>query len=215
MAVRRHAGQGPVRLAPCRSARPRCTITLAAQPTRADGTSQFYAKSARLTRPPRMHHAHAGHVSAPRALGRATSSLCASKTRPGGRGSRRGQVSEPTQWFVRDVTHWLSVCGRYCRHGQPCESPGRFRGEPAGPGIRVQARTVSVGDLERARIVLLADRLRAGWARGCAPPSDRTPPKLTQARKDEILATTLAPPPAELGLTHWSSRLLAKHLGQP
>ena len=39
------------------------------------------------------------------------------------------------------------------------------------------------------------------------------PPKLTQARTDEILATTLAPPPESLGVTHWSSRLLAKHLG--
>jgi transposase len=103
---------------------------------------------------------------------------------------------------------------------------------------RVQARTVSVRDRERARIVLLAaEGLPAGEiaARvGCSRPTvtlwraryekdgldglgdaprSGAPPKLTQARADEILATTLAPPPDELGVTHWSSRLLAKHLG--
>jgi transposase len=103
---------------------------------------------------------------------------------------------------------------------------------------RVQARTVSVRDRERARIVLLAaEGLPAAqiaaevgcsrptvtlWrqryeAEGLAGLSDAArsgaPPKLTQARKDEILATTLAPPPEELGVTHWSSRLLARHLG--
>jgi hypothetical protein len=29
----------------------------------------------------------------------------------------------------------------------------------------------------------------------------------------EIVAATLAPPPTRLGVTHWSSRLLGKHLG--
>jgi transposase len=103
---------------------------------------------------------------------------------------------------------------------------------------RVQARTVPVRDLERARIVLLAAEglpaaeiaARVGCSRptvtlwrtryekdgldglGDAPRSG-APPKLTQARKDEILAITLAPPPPELGVTHWSSRLLARHLG--
>jgi transposase len=103
---------------------------------------------------------------------------------------------------------------------------------------RVQARTVPVRDLERARIVLLAAEglpaadiaARLGCSRptvtlwrhryetdglaglGDAPRSG-APPKLTQARTDEILATTLASPPPELGITHWSSRLLARHLG--
>jgi transposase len=103
---------------------------------------------------------------------------------------------------------------------------------------RVQARTVSVRDRERARIVLLAAKglpaaqiaTEVGASRptvtlwrnryetdgldglGDAPRSG-APPKLTQARTDEILATTLAPPPEKLGVTHWSSRLLARHLG--
>jgi transposase len=103
---------------------------------------------------------------------------------------------------------------------------------------RVQARTVSVRDRERARIVLLAAKglpaeqiaAEVGVSRptvtlwrnryatdgidglGDAPRSG-APPKLSQQRKDEILATTLAPPPEQLGVTHWSSRLLARHLG--
>lgn len=93
-------------------------------------------------------------------------------------------------------------------------------------------------DRERARIVLLVAEgvpaaeiaARVGCSRptvtlwrnryathglaglGDAPRSG-APPKLTQARTDEILAATLAPPPKQLGVTHWSSRLLAKHLG--
>jgi transposase len=31
--------------------------------------------------------------------------------------------------------------------------------------------------------------------------------------RDKVLATTLAPPPKKYGVTHWSSRLLADHLG--
>jgi DNA-binding CsgD family transcriptional regulator/transposase len=48
----------------------------------------------------------------------------------------------------------------------------------------------------------LADRPRSG-----------RPQTVRRARRPEILAATLAPPPAELGVTHWSSRLLAAELG--
>src|SRR5512132_191086 len=48
----------------------------------------------------------------------------------------------------------------------------------------------------------LADRARPG-----------RPPTVRRARRPEILAATLTPPPAELGVTHWSSRLLAAELG--
>src|SRR5680860_1877895 len=103
---------------------------------------------------------------------------------------------------------------------------------------RVQARTVSVRNLERARIVLLAAQglpaVEIAARVGCSRPTvtlwrnryaqqglaglgdaarSGAPPRLTQQRKDEILAATLAPPPETLGVTHWSSRLLAKHLG--
>jgi transposase len=48
----------------------------------------------------------------------------------------------------------------------------------------------------------LADRHRAG-----------RPQSIRRDRRAEILATTLRPPPVELGVTHWSTRLLADELG--
>jgi transposase len=48
----------------------------------------------------------------------------------------------------------------------------------------------------------LADRPRRG-----------RPQTVRCDRRAEILATTLAPPPQQLGVTHWSSRLLATELG--
>jgi transposase len=48
----------------------------------------------------------------------------------------------------------------------------------------------------------LADRPRAG-----------RPQTVRRDRRAEILATTLTPPPEHLGVTHWSSRLLAAELG--
>ena len=48
----------------------------------------------------------------------------------------------------------------------------------------------------------LADRPRRG-----------RPQTVRRTRRAEILATTLAPPPEHLGVTHWSSRLLATELG--
>jgi transposase len=48
----------------------------------------------------------------------------------------------------------------------------------------------------------LADRPRAG-----------RPQTVRRSGRAEILATTLAPPPEHLGVTHWSSRLLADQLG--
>lgn len=103
---------------------------------------------------------------------------------------------------------------------------------------RLQARTARVRDLERAWIVMLAAEglpaveiaARVGCSRPTVTlwrsryatrgldglddaPRSGAPPKLTQARTDEILAATLAPPPEALGVTHWSSRLLARHVG--
>jgi transposase len=44
----------------------------------------------------------------------------------------------------------------------------------------------------------------------------RPPPAttMTDAVRDQILTVTLTPPPPELGITHWSSRLLADWLGR-
>jgi transposase len=53
--------------------------------------------------------------------------------------------------------------------------------------------------------------------RGLAGPPDRPrpgrPQTVRRVRRTEILQITLSPPPARLGITHWSTRLLARELG--
>jgi transposase len=99
---------------------------------------------------------------------------------------------------------------------------------------RARSKGAPARVVERARIVLLAADGVAGReiaARvGCSEPTvvlwrsryaDRglagladarrsgKPPTIPQPVRDEILTLTLSEPPAELGITHWSSRLLA------
>jgi transposase len=98
-----------------------------------------------------------------------------------------------------------------------------------------RSSSIQAGLAQRARVVLLAaDGLGTaeivrrvgiskpaviGWKRrfaaeGISGLQDRPKPG-RPARIDatEIVLATLEQPPAELGLTHWSSRLLASHLG--
>src|SRR5947209_14233536 len=103
---------------------------------------------------------------------------------------------------------------------------------------RVQDRGAAARDVQRARIVLLstqgltgpeiADRVGCTestvvlWRRRFAEEGlvglddrPRKPPPATTVTDevgDEILSVTLSRPPAELGITHWSSRLLADWL---
>jgi transposase len=102
---------------------------------------------------------------------------------------------------------------------------------------RVRAKSSPAKVVERARIVLLASEglpaeaiaQRVGCSRptvvawrkryaeaGLAglddAPRSGAPRTLTHAQAD-ILYATLDGPPEELGVTHWSSRLLAKQLG--
>jgi transposase len=102
---------------------------------------------------------------------------------------------------------------------------------------QVRAKGAPAREVERARIVLLAaDGLpgkeiasRVGcseptvvlWrsryaARGLAgltdAPRSGKPPTIPTSVRDEILSITLTEPPVELGITHWSSRLLAERL---
>jgi transposase len=102
---------------------------------------------------------------------------------------------------------------------------------------RVRARGAPARVVERARIVLLAadgvpgleiaDRVGCSeptvirWrsrfaAQGLAglgdAPRPGKPPTIPQSVRDEILSITLTEPPVELGITHWSSRLLAQRL---
>ena len=98
-----------------------------------------------------------------------------------------------------------------------------------------RSRSIRASHVERARIVLaVADgRGTSGTARqlGVSRPTvikwrdrfiehgvaglDDEPRPGRPKRVDDsaIIAATLEPPPEQLGVTHWSSRLLAKHLG--
>ena len=103
---------------------------------------------------------------------------------------------------------------------------------------RVRDRGAPARDVQRARIVLLSAQGLTGpeiaERVGCTEPTvvlwrhrfaveglaglgdrPRTPPPrttVTEQVRDEILTVTLTPPPEELGITHWSSRLLADWL---
>src|SRR5665648_457330 len=102
---------------------------------------------------------------------------------------------------------------------------------------RVRAKGSPAREVERARIVLLAAdgvpgkqiAARVGCAeptvvmwrsrfaeRGLAgladAPRSGKPATIGQAVRDEILSITSVEPPVELGITHWSSRLLADRL---
>lgn len=103
---------------------------------------------------------------------------------------------------------------------------------------RVKARSSPARDVERARIVLLAANglpaeaiaERVGCGRGTVllwrsrfaqegldalidKPRSGRPRELPRGIEERIVAKTLRPPPKRLGITHWSSRLLARELG--
>ena len=71
--------------------------------------------------------------------------------------------------------------------------------------------------LEVSRPTVIAWRRRyahEGLTAGLANRHRRgRPQSVRRDRRAEILATTLSPPPEALGVTHWSSRLLAGELG--
>src|SRR5271166_779510 len=105
---------------------------------------------------------------------------------------------------------------------------------PGETGSLTRSSTVTAGAAQRARIVLLAAdgmsnteiAARTGVSRptvigwraryeesGMVGLADR--PRSVRPREldhGEIVSATLIPPPAKLGVTHWSSRLLADHL---
>ena len=102
---------------------------------------------------------------------------------------------------------------------------------------RVRSQTGSARDAKRARIVLLAGEGRSGveiaelvgcseptvikWRRayadrrlaglGDAPRSGR-PREITPEKRFAVWFASQHAPPAELGITHWSSRALARHV---
>ena len=110
-----------------------------------------------------------------------------------------------------------------------------FEGDEAELQRWTRATTVRAGLAKRARIVLLAadgvgnqviadtvgvsrptvnlwrDRYAERGLRGLA--DEPRPGRPRQVDRVAILAATLDPPPASLGVTHWSSRLLAPRVG--
>ncbi|MGH9201685.1 MAG: IS630 family transposase [Vicinamibacterales bacterium] len=103
---------------------------------------------------------------------------------------------------------------------------------------RVRAKSLPAREIERARIVLLAaegipaDEIaqRVGCSRPTVvlwrsryasaginglvdDPRSGGPKRLPQGIQERIVAKTLKPPPKRLGVTHWSSRLLAREIG--
>src|SRR5665811_1283875 len=110
-------------------------------------------------------------------------------------------------------------------------------GDRAELARRARAKGSPAREVERARIVLLAAEGVPGKAIaarvGCAEPTvvmwrsrfaerglaglsdaprSGKPATIPQEVRDEILSITLTQPPVELGITHWSSRLLAERL---
>jgi transposase len=102
---------------------------------------------------------------------------------------------------------------------------------------QVRAKGSPARQVERARIVLLAAQglpgKEIGARVGCSEPTvvlwrnrysekglaglddaprSGAPPTIPQAVRDEILTITLTQPPIELGISHWSCRLLADRL---
>ena len=77
-----------------------------------------------------------------------------------------------------------------------------------GVGNQVIADTVGVS---RPTVNLWRDRYVERGVRGLA--DEPRPGRPRQVDRVAILAATLDPPPASLGVTHWSSRLLAPRLG--
>src|SRR5215210_2300556 len=117
---------------------------------------------------------------------------------------------------------------------RPAPALGLREGDRARLERWTRSTSVPAGLAQRARIVLLAAEGRSnteiaervgvsrptviGWreryaASGLAGLDDR--PRSGRPRTTEharIITATLRPPPKKLGVTHWSTRLLAKHL---
>ena len=77
-----------------------------------------------------------------------------------------------------------------------------------GDGVSGAARRLGVS---RPTVIKWRDRFAADGLAGLGDlPRSGRPKTIDDA---QIIAATLEPPPAKLGVTHWSSRLLGKHLG--
>jgi len=78
----------------------------------------------------------------------------------------------------------------------------------AGSGTSAVARQLGIS---RPTVIKWRDRFVAHGVAGLADEERSGRPKIVDDAA--IIAATLEPPPAKLGVTHWSSRLMGKHLG--
>ena len=110
------------------------------------------------------------------------------------------------------------------RAGDREELEGWVRSRSVSAGLAKRARMVllaadGVGNREIARLVAASPTTVIAWreryqARGLAGLKDRDRPgRPRELDHRAIVAETLKPPPKKLGVTHWSSRLLAGRLG--
>jgi transposase-like protein len=77
-----------------------------------------------------------------------------------------------------------------------------------GAGVSGTARTLGVS---RPTVIKWRDRFAADGIEGLADQARSGRPKTIDDA--QIIAATLEPPPEKLAVTHWSSRLLGRHLG--
>jgi transposase-like protein len=78
----------------------------------------------------------------------------------------------------------------------------------SGAGVSGASRMLGVS---RPTVIKWRDRFASDGVDGLADrPRSGRPKTIDDA---QVIATTLEPPPESLGVTHWSSRLLARHLG--
>jgi transposase len=105
----------------------------------------------------------------------------------------------------------------------------RWSAATQAPAVQVQRAKILLLAAEGVANTLIAERLgvsrptviawrqryaREGLSRQLTDrPRRGRPQSVRHDRRAEILATTLTPPPETLGVTHWSSRLLAGELG--
>ena len=97
--------------------------------------------------------------------------------------------------------------------GQPAKVVERARivllAAEGAPGVEIAER---VGCSEPTVIRWRSRFAEHGLAGLVDQPRSGKPPTIDESVRDEILAATLTEPPSELGITHWSSRLLATWL---
>src|SRR3954462_7304927 len=102
------------------------------------------------------------------------------------------------------------------------ESWTRSRSLPAGHVERARivlavadgagtSGTARLLDVSRPTVIKWRDRFAAYGIAGLDDVQRSGRPKVVD--DSAIIAATLEPPPAKLGVTHWSSRLLGRHLG--